>query len=210
MFEKFENTYPPAPSRGAIAEELNRSAQAGLEMKDLSEFFARFSGASFGEGVYRVHDVANIEHWNVMVAKTFPEFSRRIQCFGYDWLGRQFALDQARKINGNSAVLMLEPGTGEVLEIPASLTSFHDVELVEHGNEALATDFYAQWRKSGGGIPKVSECCGYSRPLFLGGQDEIGNLELVDMDVYWGVIGQLLGKVRSLPPGTPINSFDIS
>ena len=41
-------------------------------------------------------------------------------------------------------------------------------------------------------------------PLFLGGRDEIHNLELVDMDVYWSICGQLRLGTRKLPEGTTI------
>ncbi|WP_434798222.1 T6SS immunity protein Tdi1 domain-containing protein [Terrisporobacter vanillatitrophus] len=32
---------------------------------------------------------------------------------------------------------------------------------------------------------------GYKVPLFLGGEDDISNLEEIDMEVYWSVTGQL-------------------
>lgn len=35
-------------------------------------------------------------------------------------------------------VLMLEPGTGEALEIPCTIKSFHDRELIENRDAALA------------------------------------------------------------------------
>jgi hypothetical protein len=47
----------------------------------------------------------------------FPDFATRACPFGSDWLGRLFAVDSARVENGEPLVLMMEPGTGEVLEI---------------------------------------------------------------------------------------------
>ncbi|MBQ6554892.1 MAG: DUF1851 domain-containing protein, partial [Firmicutes bacterium] len=35
----------------------------------------------------------------------------------------------------------------------------------------------------------------YKVPLFLGGEDDIPNLELCDMEVYWGILSQLKSKI---------------
>lgn len=35
------------------------------------------------------------------------------------------------------------------------------------------------------------ECVGYKIPLFLGGDDHIGNLQSTDLDVYWTLTGRL-------------------
>jgi hypothetical protein len=61
-----------------------------------SELFGSYNSESFGEGLYRLHDVSRISYWNEILSKTFPEFSERLSCFGYDWLGRQFALDKQK------------------------------------------------------------------------------------------------------------------
>jgi len=35
-----------------------------------------------------------------------------------------------------------------------------------------------------------------TKPLFLGGADELGNLEMFDVDVYWHLMAKLISKVR--------------
>jgi hypothetical protein len=100
---------------------------------------------------------------------------------------------------------MFEPGTGEALAIPSNIQTFHDSELMEFGEAALAISFYQKWMAaSGGQAPAYTQCVGYKTPLFLGGTDEVKNLELSDLDVYWHLMGQLIVKTRSLPPGTPV------
>jgi len=44
---------------------------------------------------------------------------------------------------------------------------------------------------------------GYRKPLFLGGSDEVENLEVSDLDVYWHIMGQIIRKTKGLPQGTP-------
>jgi hypothetical protein len=45
---------------------------------------------------------------------------------------------------------------------------------------------------------------GYVTPLFLGGADVVGNLELTDTDVYWQLTSQLIRQASRPPEGTPV------
>jgi type VI secretion system (T6SS) immunity protein Tdi1 len=99
---------------------------------------------------------------------------------------------------------MFEPGTGEALEIPSNIQTFHDGELIECADAALAIDFHQRWLANGGAEPAYAQCVGYRKPLFLGGTDELENLELSDLDVYWHLMGQLIAKTKGLPLGTPV------
>jgi len=180
-----------------------------IEAMGLEDFFKNFSGCSFNRGLYRVHSVTTSKKWNKIVGDTFPEFRKRIFCFGYDWLGRNFALDNVRMEEGEPLVLMLEPGTGEALEIPVNLLSFHNEEIVQYTNEALAEELFSLWLQAGNLSPEYNECIGYKNPLFLGGSDTLDNLEVTDMEVYWGISEQLIRKIKGLPPGTKIDDVII-
>ena len=103
-------------------------------------FLKDFSGASFNKGLYRVQRTGALSKWNTILVTAFPEFENRIFGFAYDWLGRYFALDRQRLRDGEPLVLVLEPGTGEVLEIPTTFIEFHNDELV--GKFSLIDDFY--------------------------------------------------------------------
>lgn len=200
MFEIFEATY----SRDAIEREDAPEEGSVPDLPYLSQLFAKYGGASFEGGLYRIMRPANLRRWQERIDLAFPEFGGRIVCFAYDWAGRVFALDTERLEGGHAGVLMFEPGTGEVLRIPSNLQTFHDDELIEFGEAALGISFYEKWRASGGDAPAYDQCIGYQRPLFLGGVDEIENLEISDLDVYWHITGQLIQQTRGLPPGTRV------
>lgn len=174
---------------------------APLSFRDalLCEVIVRFGGRSFNRGMYRVGSERNISSWNDWVLSAFPSFSDRIDCFGVDWLGRIFAVDYQRKENGYPGVLMFEPGTAEALEIPCNVETFHNNELVQYREEALAESFYFRWISAGGRPPKLDQCIGYKKPLFLGGADAVENLELSDLDVYWTIAAQIIERTRRLP-----------
>lgn len=155
------------------------------------------------DGAYRRHRPEDVARFTELAIEVFPEFEGRIECFGADWLGRQFATDRLRIADGVPQVIMLEPGTGEALEIPVDQQAFHDEELAQEPDAAAAYSFFTQWTAGGGTKPAYDQCVGYKKPLYLGGSDDIDNLELVDFDVYWSISAQLLAKVRGLPESSP-------
>ena len=88
---------------------------------------------------------------------------------------------------------MFEPGTGEVLDIPASIEEFHNIEIVEYHEDSLASAFFDEWfEKQEHYVLKHNECVGYKVPLFLNGDDVVDNLEVSDMDVYWEIMMPLI------------------
>ena len=161
------------------------------------------------EGAYRLYRQEDVEQRTALAESAFPAFASRITCFGADWLGRQFATDRGRIDNGEPLVLMLEPGTGEALQIPANYAAFHERELLEYPDAVAAYPFFRKWLSTGGSAPTYDRCIGYRTPLFLGGADEVHNLEVTDFDVYWTLMAGLLSKSRRLPPGTFIRNVTI-
>lgn len=117
--------------------------------------------------------------------------------FGYDWLGRYFAVDFGRMKDNQPLILLLEPGAGEAMQIPAPVTEFHNETLVELANDALALSFYKEWKEINPDDIQPDQCVGYKVPLFLNGADDIDNLELSDLSVYIEICGQLRNKVKS-------------
>lgn len=111
MLERFLRRFDPARAPGTVDE-----TAAGV--------IARLGGLTFGGGLYRIHDPSSADAANRLVADAFPDFGNRHSCFGFDWLGRQFATDAARGSADDPEVLMFEPGTAQALEIPAPFSPF--------------------------------------------------------------------------------------
>jgi len=104
---------------------------------------------------------------------------------------------------------MLEFGAGEAMQIPVDPVTFHEQELVEHADDALARPFFLQWQAVVPTTIRHDQCIGYKVPLFLGGTDTVDNLEICDLSVYWHVCGQLRTKARALKEGQTISDMDI-
>lgn len=181
-------------------------ATTRLGVVQLDRLFAELAEASFGGGLYRVHAPDQAEEWTSRAGELFPELAERMFVFGCDWLGRQFAADAERMEGRHHLVLLLDPGTAEALEVPATVESLHTDELVQYGEAALAVGFYADWREATGDEEYLGgdECVGYDVPLFLGGEDEVSNLSRIDMDLYWTLVTRLRRGALRLPPGGTI------
>jgi hypothetical protein len=205
LFERFQSAFS---ADDASASAITSTAQIP-DIAGLNTFFALFGGQSFNGGIYRVIDPSDLPAWQARIHFAFPEFKGRILCFANDWLGRAFALDVKRLEDGEPGVLLFEPGTGEVLEVPCNLLTFHNIELIEDSDAPLASAFYEVWLSQGGKAPARDQCIGYKIPLFLGGEDGGENFEVSGLDVYWHLMGQLIETTRGLAPGTPIRSVDI-
>ena len=152
-------------------------------------FVTELGGISYGEGLFTSFADTDIEKWTSIAEGAYPGLKGHIKPFGHDWLGRTFVVDlrEARK----GQILMLEIGTGMALEIPCTLELFLDEEIILNSDACLANSFYEGWRSLGNPAPKYGECVGYKIPLFLGGSDDVTNLEISDMEVYWGITSQL-------------------
>ena len=200
MFDEFQNNFPCDHRKMVV----DSTKVAVPNIVGLPELLNSLGGASFAGGLYRIIHPNDLEVWWLRVTHAFPQFEKRIVCFGYDWLGTVFALDSERREDGQPGVMMFEPGTGQALEMPSNILTFHNKELRGFGEAALAISFYQKWLANGGHRPSIAQCVGYRKPLFLGGKDIVENLELSDIDVYWHLIGQLIRKSRELPEGTPI------
>ena len=206
-FEHFEMNFPRDGAQ--IAVQAVADAASVPDVGALRQFMEKFGGGSFRNGLYRVVETHSLNEWLDRVSLAFPEYRTRITCFGYDWLGRVFALDSTRSEQGQPGVILLEPGTGESLIIPANLETFHSKELQIHGEAALAISFYNKWIQSG--IDFRCHRCHSGRVVFyIQYIDRIGALlPLDDIEVYWHVSAQLIQQVRGLPPGTRIGKVTI-
>ncbi len=157
-----------------------------MEIKSPMDFMSKFSGFVFGEGLYRVINKEKVVFWNEMVGEYFDGYSNKINCFGIDWLGRVFAVDNRVESKGR-CTLMFDPSTAEVLKIPADFDEFHNNEIVNYSNESLDSELFYAWLSDNKPL-QFSECVSHKIPLFLGGQDNFDNMDVIDVEVNWEIL----------------------
>jgi hypothetical protein len=174
--------------------------QTARDHPDFAQLVEKFGGCVFEQGLYRIHLPDACETWSLAAGEAFPEFRGKLAIFGQDWQGNQFGI----KTTAPSTVLLLQIGSGQAFEIADTLQQAHEVEFVEFADEALSIRLWQEWLAAGGAIPEFNQCVGLINPLFLGGSNEVENLQLCDTEVYWDITSQLLAQARTLPPGTKI------
>ena len=204
-FDKFKRAYSPSTSFSDTSKDCDLEIFASSP--GATEFFSLFNGISVANGVYRVHKVAEIKAWSRRVtSRLFRKYTSRVECFGYDWKGRHFAIETNRKNTvGIPLVTMFDPETAKAFESPLTFSEFHNEELVDCANDALDVQTFQQWRTANQNRDLTQlECVACKIPLFLGGKDTLSNLETTDLEVYWELMGQLLDKTKDLSAGTKI------
>jgi hypothetical protein len=205
VFEAFQRNFTADPERAPG----RASAHPSSSIPGIDELIARFGGLSFNRGLYRIVRASDLDRWQARVSLAFPHIGPRVTCFSYDWLGRAFAADPQRMEQGRAGIVMFEPGTGDVYEVPCNVETFHDQELISDGDGALATGAHREWLARGGAAPAFTQCIGYKVPLFLGGADDLDNFEQSDLEVYWDLMGQLIAKTNDSPPSAEIRGVTI-
>ncbi len=108
-------------------------------------FREKLGGESFLNGMYRLFRKDQLEKWTGIVEQAFPAYRGRIDVFGFDWFGQVYAIDK-----NSGTVLWLQPGTGDVFDIPDDFVAFHDVEIVENPENALVSRYYEYWFENNG------------------------------------------------------------
>ena len=202
MFERFLSAY--ALTDAGSPEERPGDYQTGWQ-----ELMGAHAGSTFEGGLYRIHTPTSRARAMNEVSAGYPGVAQRMVLFGYDWLGSQFGIDTTAA--ESESVRMIEPGTGEILQIPMSFVDFHNSELVDQRDAVVAFTFFNEWIATNpDALPLGSDrCVGYRVPLFLGGRDELANLEETDLWAYLSISAQLIAQTRGLAPGTAISRIRV-
>jgi len=174
----------------------------------LRNTFEEFGGATLDRGFYRFHIPSSARRSDLACAQLIGGFEGQFRCFAFDWLGREIAADM--RPGRPHSIIIVDPGGGEYLTTPCVIEDWHD-SVANLDDDPLAWTFYRDWQKSNPAFHELrfDQAIGYRVPLFLGGQDEVDNLEVTDREVYFEICTQLSQGVRDMPPGATIESIRI-
>ena len=172
---------------------------------EVSYIIEEIGGKSYVNGLIRIHTKSTSTFWTKICVDFFNQFLDIVNCFACDWLGRQYA-----KLMDQDIIIRLDPATGQFDELESSLKEFFTELIIEHKEGILNLDQFIDWQNTTGAKQiDFDECVGFTTPLMLGGEDEIWNLEVQDLEVYWELNYQLYLKIYDLPEGSLIGKIDI-
>jgi hypothetical protein len=208
--DSFRGAYVPDPQSTSAPgwSPSETKALLGSEPKDFADFVARAARDSFENGLFRCllpNGRPSLVDWNRPDGwrSDWPEFPRLI-AWATDWMGRLWCFDPDHKVKGEPSIVRLEPGMGTVSEWDMKFADFIGRELVEGREDLFSEEYYRDWLAGGGAVPKPDQCVGYRVPPFLGGEDDVPNLEISDLMVYVSLNGQLGAQrpISSRAPGS--------
>lgn len=160
-------------------------------VQSAEQFLDTYQGCTFLNGMYRMFRKQDVQRWNGIVGRAFPPTMNRVSVFGYDWQGRIFALYNDPD-TGAETVLIFEPGTGEAFDTDVDIADFHNIVMPQKHDFVLLSDYFDEWKEFNSCEIQHSQCVGYIIPLFLNGRDDVKNLEISDMEVYWEIMMPLI------------------
>lgn len=172
---------------------FNKTVQYDIYGSEYRTFIIAFGGIQFGGGLFTAFAKADIRYWEEKIADVFPEHKGNFLLFGHDWMGRCYAID---RFSEDERILVFDPGALEVYDIPLKFNDFVNKAIPMNPNECLAIDSFMKWHKTTEGVISDIECVSYKIPPFLGGADELENLEISNLVDYWQIIGETAKTLR--------------
>lgn len=175
--------------------------------EDLRAVIGLLGGKTFESGLYRVYRADQLVPRTQAVSRIFDINRPRAVVFAADWLGRQFAVCDSREPGSRRTVTCVDAGGADGFDTEQTIVEFHTQALVRQASAALAYPFFQEWMGANPSEIPPDKCVGYRIPLFLGGKDDLSNLELMEMGVYWHLCSELWDQVKDLPEGAPVGEI---
>ncbi|MCC2313680.1 T6SS immunity protein Tdi1 domain-containing protein [Cellulomonas xiejunii] len=191
-----------------VTEPVSRRPEL-VAVRGYGEAAEAVGSGSRGGGRFRLLSERTWTEATGVLVRAFPGDVGRAIPFGRDWMGRIYAIDVSRTVDGDPQITLLEVNQARSFQVDHSLTSFLDEGLVDEPDLYLEQEVYDAWVAGGGALPGPDECVGFVVPSFLGGDFATTNLEVTDLSVYWEVTAQLVEASRTLRPGTGISGVSI-
>ena len=77
---------------------FNKSVPYDIYGSEYRTFVIAFGGMQFGNGLFNVFDKGDLRYWEKNIVQKFPDYKGKFELFGYDWLGRCFAVTSLEKL----------------------------------------------------------------------------------------------------------------
>ena len=153
------------------------------------DFFDNLGGMQFGNGIFNTIHLEDAGKWEEYLVDAFPRLEGKILPYAYTWEGTFFCVDIR---DGKS--IICDTGTSTCFALPVSMCDFLNNYVANKSADYLNAVEYRQWIAANGPVP-YGFCAGWKIPLFMNGEESMDNRELSDMEVYWGVLGQIRQQV---------------
>ena len=107
-------------------------------------------------------------------------------------------------VNENETISFFDIGAGSFQQIADSRETFiRLIDEADNANHWLAIPLVNRLVQAGM-ILKPKTVYGFKIPPMLGGKYDIENLEITDISVHYGLLGDLYGQMKDVPDGSKV------
>lgn len=109
----------------------------------------------------------------------------------------------------DESIHCLDTGEGKLEQVSSSLSEF---KLLLKEDDFVANYFAVQMVGDliqSGKVLGEGQIYSLTKPFILGGEYSLENIEVLDIEVHFSLLGQIHNKVKNLPGGTDIGSIEI-
>lgn len=209
--QRFTADYQVPPATPAQIDRCGQALGAPLP-EGLCQFLLRRNGGSFSGGLLHIMGAARPFRHDDLVTWNQPHDWKaafgshdltRFVFFADDVFGNQFGYEPGTP---NPPVIRFDVQVGEVNELAPSIEAFFEEVLVEDGDWLLGGDLLRSYR-DGGEFLQVGQHLALLMPSLLGGSMDPENLRPVDPSTNLHLAGQVLTRIKPLPPGTEVRGL---
>ncbi|MBB3696573.1 DUF1851 domain-containing protein [Flammeovirga yaeyamensis] len=168
--------------------EYTKQGQEGIKpLAHINQVLEKYGGSIIENGFFRIHTFGSSIFWLKEIVSFFKIETVTFIPFAYDFYGRQYASN----VNDDT-ITMFDPSDGEKYFLDnMPISEFFNEFVVENREEPCGYSDFKSLSNLYGEILRSSDCLGFKKLLFLGGEDELENLEVQDMEMYWELNKQL-------------------
>ena len=165
----------------------------------LYDLISQYGGYTFNNGLFRIHTFEYVDKWTALMTEYFEDEENPFDmiCFAANWQGIMYCVDKT-----NSKITYLDPATCEWFSADHSLQLFFDEILVSGEYDIIFEDYfdrvvaYLKFEKL-----DYEDSLGHKIYLYLGGNDEVENYEVVNTEVLWELQVQLVDRINEIDEG---------
>ncbi len=171
---------------------------------DGAAILALVGGRSFNLGAFRTFSTESSKDWNDVISDAFPAYKGIIRCIGFGWDGQVIAEVLRDREDIERGVAIFNPNTAETLNAPVSIVDFMNDMIGDDEEDVLEAGLYLTWLKADKTPVQIDECVGYDVPMFVGGDQSMENMNVIDFEVYWDISRDLIKKYFDAEDGDAI------
>ncbi len=161
------------------------------------KLISKSGGDIFENGMFQILTFKKVDLWTNLITETyFDEFRNQLVCFAITWQGCLLAVNE-----DNTSIFLFDPATCEYFELEeTSLEDFFKTVFFEVEDELIYVEGFRnslQFLKLN--ILDSEKSIAHKTSLFLGGEDVLENLEVIDSEVLWDMQIQIAEGLNEIP-----------